>query len=687
MGMAASQARLLSITSRMADNELKAQIINNSKMRLATESSRVSENYINALNSATMMFTNYNTEGDSQYQKLTFNSLTAFSPYNNQYALINPNGQILVSETEDALYKAAIGTSDPLKEYLKSHGLEYKTTYFDDNSACPDQFAIQSLNSKNQVYDVKTYSKDYLKDAYERYNENLQSSKYEEFTNLYNNYSLKSALLTGAVATSMQETLINSPFNNGSVNTGDQTFSDKMKALLSTIDKSPEQQKSDAKQAYDLLVAMARDCANKGYLPITSQLYKDITGSALRFNADNNVVISTDNFPVKKEKNTQNGFQLEPIYEFGQVKDDLNGTSYPEFYLKPVYEMVTENGKVTGYTFKNQYKFEMNENLDGRLNLEFTPPEFSSPLQNSISFKVVEKFDQKDSDNNELPTIENEYTYKMSDVNTESPKVTCTTIVENSTEINYAVNDLYQEFMADYIYFMQSGFADNYDIENSDKKDIKDKNEALKEASDALMQFIFGTGTSLKAKDLAGHLDDIPWLIANYGNQFSEDFKLVEEIFVLDQLFDEFGEPAYGWVDNNNPTADADAKVTWYTNLFERMQKGYRALEDGLASSNTWIQFALESGIATMEQVDKTNKWVGTLHTNCSDISEVTDDVAVARAEVEYKKAMNNIENKDKRFDIELKNIDTEHNSLQKEYESVKKVIDKNIQRTFKMYS
>ena len=108
MGMAASQARLLSITSRMADNELKAQIINNSKMRLATESSRVSENYINALNSATMMFTNYNPEGDSQYQKLTFNSLTAFSPYNNQYALINPNGQILVSEKEDRLFIASI---------------------------------------------------------------------------------------------------------------------------------------------------------------------------------------------------------------------------------------------------------------------------------------------------------------------------------------------------------------------------------------------------------------------------------------------------------------------------------------------------------------------------------------------------------------------------------------------------
>ena len=48
---------------------------------------------------------------------------------------------------------------------------------------------------------------------------------------------------------------------------------------------------------------------------------------------------------------------------------------------------------------------------------------------------------------------------------------------------------------------------------------------------------------------------------------------------------------------------------------------------------------------------------------------------------------MAKIENKDKRYDLELKNIDTEHNSLQTEYDSIKTAIDKNIERTFKIYS
>lgn len=50
MGLAASQARLLSITSRMADNELRSQIINNAKMRLTSESSQASEEYVDGFN-------------------------------------------------------------------------------------------------------------------------------------------------------------------------------------------------------------------------------------------------------------------------------------------------------------------------------------------------------------------------------------------------------------------------------------------------------------------------------------------------------------------------------------------------------------------------------------------------------------------------------------------------------------
>lgn len=50
MGMSASQARLLAITSRMNDIELKSQQVANIKLRLADESEQVAQDYTKALN-------------------------------------------------------------------------------------------------------------------------------------------------------------------------------------------------------------------------------------------------------------------------------------------------------------------------------------------------------------------------------------------------------------------------------------------------------------------------------------------------------------------------------------------------------------------------------------------------------------------------------------------------------------
>ncbi|MBO7672227.1 hypothetical protein J6S88_02335, partial [bacterium] len=136
MGLAASQARLLSITRRISDNELRAQLINNQKMRLTSESSRVSENYINALNSTNLMFTNYGVNDARQTVPLTYNELTAYNQYNNQYVLSDVAGSVFLNEDEAQLY---IQNKGDLAGYLKAHGIEYTTTYWDTiGSLIPD---------------------------------------------------------------------------------------------------------------------------------------------------------------------------------------------------------------------------------------------------------------------------------------------------------------------------------------------------------------------------------------------------------------------------------------------------------------------------------------------------------------------------------------------------------------------
>ena len=73
--------------------------------------------------------------------------------------------------------------------------------------------------------------------------------------------------------------------------------------------------------------------------------------------------------------------------------------------------------------------------------------------------------------------------------------------------------------------------------------------------------------------------------------------------------------------------------------------------------------------------------------TNAIDITEEQNEVAITKAEIEYKQALNDIEAKDKQYDNQLKRLDTEHSALQTEYDSIKELIGKNVERTLKMYS
>ena len=70
MGLAASQARLLTITSRLSSVELRQQQISMDKMRLASDQDNVSEKYTNALNNKTLTISNGSEEIAMTYTTL-----------------------------------------------------------------------------------------------------------------------------------------------------------------------------------------------------------------------------------------------------------------------------------------------------------------------------------------------------------------------------------------------------------------------------------------------------------------------------------------------------------------------------------------------------------------------------------------------------------------------------------------
>ena len=102
MGMAASQARLLSITSRLHDVEYKAQNLQNAKLQLSTQQDAAYEDYLNALDQRTLTFASIDASGNRSDLVATFNNLFSVNAANtatgNHYALIDSRGRVVVPE-------------------------------------------------------------------------------------------------------------------------------------------------------------------------------------------------------------------------------------------------------------------------------------------------------------------------------------------------------------------------------------------------------------------------------------------------------------------------------------------------------------------------------------------------------------------------------------------------------------
>lgn len=75
MGMAASQARLLTITARIHDVEYQAQSIQNAKVQLATQSDQVYNDYLEALDAQTLTISTIGADGSKSKIAATFNNL------------------------------------------------------------------------------------------------------------------------------------------------------------------------------------------------------------------------------------------------------------------------------------------------------------------------------------------------------------------------------------------------------------------------------------------------------------------------------------------------------------------------------------------------------------------------------------------------------------------------------------
>lgn len=138
MGMSASQANLLTLTSRLHDIEYKAQNIESQKIALATQKDELYQTYCDALDKTKIQVAFRNSNGTSSYVDATFSSVCTYNENRQkQYAIRDSQtGKVIVdSEVYNAYTEGCFSDKYSFAWAMMGMGLSYSYSDVNMNGA------------------------------------------------------------------------------------------------------------------------------------------------------------------------------------------------------------------------------------------------------------------------------------------------------------------------------------------------------------------------------------------------------------------------------------------------------------------------------------------------------------------------------------------------------------------------
>ena len=664
MGMSASQARLLSITARLTNNEFKSQLITNSKLRLATETDKVTQKYMDALDSQMLMFCNYDDNGASSKVQLTPAILHEYAPMKNQYALINNAGKMLVTSKDAENYE----TTGNLNDFLAKYGLVEK-------SNAQLVFESEYANYVAQMNDYNTALTKYDTVIYPQYESDKAAydaliDKYNQDKSTYDNYFNGSADDPNTLPwynKQYQNYLVKYQEYLNLVQQGN--LYDDFSSIVGTYDTATSTGASfcyyyalnGSSGCYKHLLGFLIDYDGSNSKPCEGQTYKNSLGTEFKLSGstgggmDSSVYNdSTNSEKFKKISDAINEKNSDGTYKRycdgnDSYKYTLNGTTYNE--VGNSLEIAKKNGQTITDTMRlmSDYK----ESPDGTYTVK------------SLREKVIDMFyilqNNLVTDTNVMRTMLISLT--DGDMQNLGKEPEPPTMPEQPSEPVYP----------------------------GDPPKAPAKPEKPAEPMPPVM--------SIKVNDS----EKAQWYINLWYGMNGSDTANVVEMKENDDGTYEYTVTSIGVKGTKINGSDDKPVYSFTTNSNSKNGANYEVLDDRLYNSAEWLEFALKEGIITMKQAQFTSPaensqkaltmsgsgitWNSIVYTNGPDMVYVDDEKAIAKAEVEYTKAVKEIEAKDKKYDTDLQKLDTEHNALQTEYESIKVVIGKNVDRSFKAFS
>lgn len=104
-------------------------------------------------------------------------------------------------------------------------------------------------------------------------------------------------------------------------------------------------------------------------------------------------------------------------------------------------------------------------------------------------------------------------------------------------------------------------------------------------------------------------------------------------------------------------------------------------------TDKSYLSNAIKNGQLFISSLNNDGYFYQGAYTLNGHVAEVADEDAIAQAEAEYNVTKNKLNYKEETLELDMKNIDTELSSLTTEYDTVKSLISKNVEKIFTMFS
>lgn len=636
MGMSASQARLLSLTSRLSDLELKAQNIDNSKIRLSQAEAVASENYEKALNKQKVTILDADTSGtyvDANAYNLT--TYGAISEFETQRFLQDSAGEILVNQSTADAYQNALTTpvnvdgknvtalelqkAGSLEDYLKTKGLSS-----DSSTGLSEKVTTEWTTDATHAGIITTKS---VADA---------TTTSPLFT--YND----STIIASLGLTKKDSILFNSkiPMNNSN---GDYY-------QVVPLDGS-----EDGINASLYWNGVEIDDDHNKYLGYSNQSTLITTtannGDTLLFTAGDyeGLISGMVNVLGKALKNT--------------VSDQFSGNALSSTYNTYLSKAIDDATAATNAKYS-------------RSNIQSVSPQSDYAKvagTNQVQYEQWAKFNQGTGG-----------------------VQTCDSFVIDATQLADTFMTYFDIAFAKYLAEGKQSTTTPATYDTNFQSATAIGNAQV--GSTSTTRDASGKGGVNVTEKVPGHTEygytvTTKTTSTTVVKTDSAKVKYYTDVYTGAEAFME----SQGYTGNSTTSTTAGSNIskkysataeTWYQKQFEEMKtNGYKTVSNTNFKSKEWLYEQLSTGNINLAEYNSDGK-LAQVSWNSGDnaIQADSDTDDATKAEASYNSTMDQLEAKDKEFDLQLSRINTEHTAVQTEIDTVKKVIDKNVDRTFKNF-